>query len=169
MFAPGNGMPTSQFDEIDALTWAVGGVNEAVQAGQLSTRAFDPHFRETWTESQMAGLLATPGAWLEMGSVHGGPIAFALCRQIQDEVELLLCAISPDLRRRGLGRQLVAQVAARARERGASRVFLEVRSSNEPAINLYIASGFTRIGTRPDYYRTMAGERIDAITLALLL
>ncbi len=162
-------MTTVKPAERETLTWVVGGICEALQASRLATRAFDPHFREAWTESQMVGLLSTPDAWLELGMARDGPIAFALCRQVLEEVELLLCAISPDWRRQGLGRHLVGQVAARSRQRGATRLFLEVRSSNDAAIGLYRACGFARIGNRPDYYRTLAGDRIDAMTLALEL
>jgi len=162
-------MPAPDPAEVETLTWSVGDLQEAGRAGRLAISAFDPHFREAWTEGQITGLLATPSAWLEVGRVDKTMLAFALCRQVLDEVELLLCATSPGWRRRGLGRQLVCQVTHRARERGATRLFLEVRSSNEPAIALYTACGFAAIGRRPDYYRTMADERIDAITLSLKL
>lgn len=149
--------------------WAIGGVANAGAAAALAERAFDAHFREAWTEAQMAGLLAFPGAWLELGSHTDGLVAFALCRQILDEVELLLCAVSPVARRRGLGLQLVRQAMERARARQARRLFLEVRATNLPALGLYRGAGFLEAGRRSGYYRTVTGDSIDAITLSCSL
>lgn len=169
MSAPGKWMPAPAPAKLHALTWTIGGPGDAPLAGQLASVAFDPQFREAWTEDQIAGLLVTPSAWLELGRADAELVAFALCRQAHEDVELLLCATSPDWRRKGLGRQLVGHVSGTARARGASRLFLEVRSSNLPAMELYLACGFAAVGRRPDYYRTLAGERIDAMTLALQL
>lgn len=42
---------------------------------------------------------------------------------------------------------------ARAHQKGAQRIFLEVRSRNDPAIGLYQKQGFRTIGTRKNYYQ----------------
>jgi ribosomal-protein-alanine N-acetyltransferase len=39
-----------------------------------------------------------------------------------------------------------------ARERGVETVYLEVRESNEPALELYRRFGFSQIGLRRGYY-----------------
>jgi ribosomal-protein-alanine N-acetyltransferase len=147
--------------------WRIGGLAEAREAATLAHDAFDPHFREAWTEAQMAGLLGTSTAWLNLCESPGGLLAFALCRQALDEVELLLCATHPDHRQQGLGRELVHEVIGSARARGARRLFLEVRRSNERALALYRATGFAESGRRPGYYRTITGDSIDAITLTM--
>lgn len=149
----------------EAGRWSIGGLAEAGDAAMLALQAFDPHFREAWTEAQMAGLLGTSTAWLNLCHDGSGLIAFALCRQALDEVELLLCATRPDRRRTGFGRELVAAVVGSSRARGARRLFLEVRSSNITALALYRETGFVETGRRPGYYRTVTGDSIDAITL----
>ena len=100
---------------------------------------------------------------------QGRLVAFALCRQALDEVELLLCAVAPEARGRGFGRQMMQRVQESARARGARRLFLEVRSSNAAALALYGATGFAATGRRPGYYRTLSGNSIDALTLGLIL
>jgi ribosomal-protein-alanine N-acetyltransferase len=161
-----------------ALDWRIGGLADSASVAMLAERAFEPHFREAWTESQIAALLVTSGAWLDLGherlgahESHGGPelAAFAMSRQTFDDVELLLCAVAPERRGAGDGRLLILQVAGSARARGARRLFLEVRSSNLPALSLYRSTGFKVEGRRPGYYRTLGGESIDAITLSLTL
>ena len=135
----------------------------------LAEAAFEPHYREAWTEAQISALLATAGAWLDLGHSGSRLVAFAMSRQTFEEAELLLCAVAPDGRGRGEGRRMIAAVAASARARGARRLFLEVRASNAAALSLYRSAGFTPEGRRPGYYRTLAGESIDAITLSLSL
>lgn len=153
----------------DGLRWSRGSGADAGVASLLASRAFDPHFRESWTEGQIEGLLRTASGWLELGQAPGALVAFALCRRTLDEVELLLCAVDPDWRGQGIGRQLMHRVAEGARTQGATRLFLEVRSSNTAALALYRSFGFETAGRRPAYYRTVSGESIDALTLSLHL
>jgi ribosomal-protein-alanine N-acetyltransferase len=49
---------------------------------------------------------------------------------------------------------------------GASRMYLEVRPSNAPALRLYHRTGYVQIGRRRDYYPDVDG-REDALVLAL--
>ncbi len=154
------------------LVWRQGLVADVPPVARFAASAFDPAFREAWSEGQIAGMLADKNAWLDIaeGAQTGNAVAaFALSRLILDEVELLLCATSPVMRRQGLGRRLVRQVCDSARARGASRVFLEVRASNVPARALYDRTGFVSAGRRSGYYRSVSGESVDAITLAFSL
>jgi [ribosomal protein S18]-alanine N-acetyltransferase len=151
------------------LLWSLGGHADSGAAALLADRAFDPHYREAWSETQIGGLLASPGSWLDLGRESDVLVAFALSRHVFDEVELLLCAVDPAWRSRGVGQRLMDRAVDGARGRGARRMFLEVRASNEAALSLYRSFGFRPDGRRPGYYRTSAGESIDAITLSLSL
>jgi ribosomal-protein-alanine N-acetyltransferase len=53
---------------------------------------------------------------------------------------------------------------ARGRERKCTLATLEVRRSNEAALNLYKGFGFRAVGIRPNYY---ADEGEDAIVMVL--
>lgn len=145
------------------------GLSAVPAVARLARLSFDPHFREAWNEAQIAAVLASAGGFLLMLGEDGLPLAFALCRQVLDEVELLLCATHPDLRRRGIGRQTMAAVIQESRRRGAVRLFLEVRTSNATAKAMYAACGLQAQGVRKAYYRTVTGEPVDAITLSLCL
>lgn len=151
---------------IAGLHWRVAGVSGSASAAALAAAAFDPVYREAWSELQIANLLHAGNAWLDTGHAGGDLCAFALNRQVLDEVELLLCAVAPEWRNRGLGRLMIDQVVESCRRRGAKRLFLEVRDGNEAALALYRATGFRQEGKRPGYYRTVLGTSIDAITLA---
>lgn len=71
---------------------------------------------------------------------------------VDGDVQVLKVGVDPAFRRRGLGRALVARVAADARSLGARTASLEVRASNDGARALYGALGFKALGTRPRYY-----------------
>jgi [ribosomal protein S18]-alanine N-acetyltransferase len=96
------------------------------------------------------------------------PIGFALCRAILDEAELLLIAVKPQTSRHGVGSRLLRAVIDSARVRGIAKLFLEVRANN-PAIALYAAHGFTKVGQRRDYYRGSDGNVFDAYSYSLAL
>jgi len=62
-------------------------------------------------------------------------------------------AVLPRYRRRGIGSALLREALARLRDRyGCSEAYLEVRVSNEPAINLYKKHGFQVIRVLHMYY-----------------
>ncbi|MFB3893200.1 MAG: N-acetyltransferase family protein [Phycisphaerae bacterium] len=60
--------------------------------------------------------------------------------------------VLPASQGRGVGRLLMERIIAELRNRGAGRIFLEVRADNAPAIALYRKLGFTELGTVKDYY-----------------
>ena len=134
--------------------------------------AFDPHWGEAWTRSQVANSLAMPHTYALIVDSEGQinrpdearePAGFALIRSAPGEEELLLIGVRPRFRKRGLGRILLEAFFAQARKKNADRVFLEMRANN-PARSLYTSLGFEQIGQRRDYYRLSDGSRIDAIT-----
>lgn len=69
-------------------------------------------------------------------------------------------------RRRGLGRALLDQAVAWAREHEVEKLELHVFPHNEAAIALYEAFGFEREGYRRRHYRRSDGSFTDAILMA---
>ena len=131
----------------------------------IMSEAFDPRYGEAWTPSQCMGMLALPGVWFTLACIDGRPVGFALARTVLDEGELLLLAILPAMRRRGIGAALLRTVMADARDRGAAFLHLEVRANND-AVHLYRGQGFEKIGERRDYYRGNDGKLFDAHTFS---
>jgi putative acetyltransferase len=68
-------------------------------------------------------------------------------------------------RRKGIGRALLDQAVAWARDAGVRKLELHVFPWNEPAIRLYEQYGFTREGLRRAHYHR-AGEYVDAVLMA---
>jgi len=141
-----------------------GGVDTLPQVMVTMDEAFDPLFGEAWTQSQCLGILSLPGVWMTSATRDAEPVGFALSRIVADEAELLLLAVRPAFRRTGVGSILLTATATAARNRGARKLFLEVRDGN-PARVLYDAAGFRAVGCRRDYYRGRDGSVHDAHTL----
>jgi ribosomal-protein-alanine N-acetyltransferase len=96
------------------------------------------------------------------------PAGYGMMSIAADEAHLLNLCTTPEKQSRGLGRHLLRALLRMARDRGAHRIFLEVRPSNPAAIALYHSEGFNEIGRRPRYYPTTQG-REDALVMALEL
>lgn len=69
-----------------------------------------------------------------------------------DEGEITNVAVAAQARRNGVGRALLRELIARLGKRGISRLVLEVRVSNLPAIRLYEQLGFSIQGVRKNFY-----------------
>mgnify|MGYP000038160745 FL=1 len=76
---------------------------------------------------------------------------------------IISIAVHPDYRRRGIGKALLTEAIRRLKEvYGVDEVYLEVRVSNEPAINLYKKLNFKIVKIIKYYY--LDGE--DAYLMA---
>lgn len=134
--------------------------------------AFDPAFGEAWNRRQVSDALVLPNTHYLLASADGGhpredqeAAGFLMSRGAADEEELLLIAVRPEHRGKGVGSALLQRFFAAAEARGASRLFLEMRDGN-PAESLYRRTGFEPVGRRRNYYRGAAGGPLDAITYA---
>lgn len=150
------------------LALRAGGSADLPLVSALMADAFDPKYGEAWTPGQCLGVMALPGVWLTLAERQDEPAGFALTRRVDDEAELLLLAVSPRHRRRGVGAALLRGVLAQAADVGVHLLHLEVRAGN-PAVHLYRGAGFTKVGDRRNYYRGNTGQAFDAQTYSLRL
>ena len=148
-------------------------INDLDRIMAVMEAAFDPAFGEAWTRRQVGDALVMPNTHYLLAGPGGEPLrvgdpvaGFALSRGAADEEELLLIAVRPDHRGRGIGSALMARFIEQARGRGAERLFLEMREGN-PAESLYRRHGFATVGRRRHYYRRGSARPLDAITFAL--
>ncbi len=119
----------------------------------------------------LAGAVEHPGGAEHAGGA-GSPggaaevLGYAVLWCVLDQGELANIAVRPELRGRGLGARLLDEVLAAARRRGVTKLYLEVRDSNETALRLYERFGFREVGRRRSYYQE---PREDARVMALEL
>jgi ribosomal-protein-alanine N-acetyltransferase len=81
-----------------------------------------------------------------------------------DELHVATIATHPEFRRQGIGKTLLTHALKSAREEGVVRSFLEVRASNQAAIEMYKSFGFIEDGRRKEYYKD---NHEDAILMTL--
>jgi ribosomal-protein-alanine acetyltransferase len=79
-------------------------------------------------------------------------VGFFLARSIYDNLEILKLGVFPKCQRQGIGTQLMETAYAEGIRRGCNRCFLEVRKSNQTAIQFYYRHNFRIAGTRLNYY-----------------
>lgn len=99
-----------------------------------------------------------------VAEVDGCIAAMLVLWFVIDEAHIATIATHPDFRRQGIGEKLMIAALLAAREEGAYRAFLEVRSSNVAAQTLYEKFGFIVDGRRPRYYKD---NFEDAILMSL--
>lgn len=133
----------------------------------LMNRSFDPAFGEAWPQADLESAMGWPAVQLLCAIDRADPsmpLGFILSRTILDETEILLIAVAPEARRRGIGRRLLDAVIAGAKPAGVS-VFLEVRADNSAALEMYRALNFKPVGVRRGYYNGADGIQRDSYTL----
>ena len=81
---------------------------------------------------------------------------------VADEVHLHNLAVRNEFRRQGLASNLMRLMKDITAQVGDMRHTLEVRASNDPAINLYRKCGYVVKGRRPQYY---TDTREDALVM----
>lgn len=76
-------------------------------------------------------------------------VGFSVTQILLDELNLLNIAVHPAYQGQGIGNALLKALCLAA---GKHPIFLEVRTSNKNAIQLYQKYGFKEVGLRKNYY-----------------
>lgn len=92
-------------------------------------------------------------------------IGFIIFKPVLDETTLLNIAVHPNHQKKGYGQHLLELGLKKQADKGVKTCFLDVRVTNETALQLYRSFGFSSVGTRKEYY---PGEtkREDAIVMS---
>ena len=110
-------------------------------------------FSDPWSENSVASELKNPlSLWL-IAEEDGVVCGYVGSQTVLGETDMMNIAVRPDCRRKGVASALITELICRLKGQGSHILRLEVRESNLPAIALYEALGFTRLGLRRNYYR----------------
>jgi ribosomal-protein-alanine N-acetyltransferase len=84
---------------------------------------------------------------------HGETVAgFGIMKYGDERAHLVLLAVRPDVRRRGIARRLVEWLVASAATAGVATIHVELRAGNAGAYALYRSLGFEETLRVPGYY-----------------
>jgi ribosomal-protein-alanine N-acetyltransferase len=149
----------------DLMAYAPMGVADIDDVFALEQAVY-PH---PWTRGNFADSLdAGYHGWVlrdDAGTLAG----YFLLMAVVDEAHLLNVAVASARQHAGLGRYLLDKVAACARGLSMESILLEVRPTNQRALQVYRAYGYVEIGRRKAYYPAHNGQREDAIVMRFTL
>lgn len=119
-----------------------------------------------WSEGALLNELGRADGLAAVAVDSGTVAGFVLLRRAADEAELYQIAVAEPYRRRGIGDALIKEAVSYCRQNDVLSIYLEVRKSNRPAIELYKKHGFKSEGRRKNYYSSPVE---DAVVMALEL
>ena len=111
-------------------------------------------FSDPWPASAFAELLSAAHARVTVAvDARDEPIGYCVLLSAADEGEIANLAVVAPRRGQRVGAQLLDHALQFARHAGVRSVYLEVRTSNHPARDLYSSRDFVAVGRRRAYYR----------------
>jgi len=99
-------------------------------------------------------------------SVIDSPVGFLVAGLVAPEGELETIAVAQEGQRRGVGTRLLQALTEKLRTERVTDLMLEVRASNQVALDFYRALGFRETGRRVRYY---ADPEEDAVLMGIRL
>jgi len=120
-----------------------------------------------WTRGNFIDSLAA-GYWARtLTTMDGVLLGYMVAMPGVEEMHLLNITVAREHQGCGHARTMHAALMAEARLRGARRVWLEVRESNQRARALYLRLGYREIAQREGYYPAPQGRRENAVVMGL--
>lgn len=109
-------------------------------------------FSLPWSRQSYENELSNQYATYMVADCEGDVAAYGGIWVVADEAHITNVAVASQHRRQGMGTRVLQALVNAARQKRASRIFLEVRISNDAARALYSGQGFKSTGMRPKYY-----------------
>ena len=107
---------------------------------------------EAWSYKTLATVFEMSN-FLHVLCEDGGEIAgYGGVTVAADSADIGNIAVAENYRGSGIGTALLQKLCEKAKEKGAEKVFLEVRVSNSAAMKLYLRCGFAGAYARTRYY-----------------
>ena len=126
-------------------------------------------YKFPWSRAIIAGCTKVPyRIWIGEIGADKAHVCQAFSSIVAGEAHILNLSVDPAYQGQGVGSLLLRHLIADAGLQEAAQIFLEVRESNQAAIQMYLNHDFNEIGRRHNYYPTSSG-REDALILALQL
>ena len=119
-------------------------------------------FSDPWSVKSIAYELTNPLSSWFVAEEEGRVIGYIGSQAVMDEADIMNVAVDPAYRRMGVAQGLIDTLIEELKRKDVVCLFLEVRASNESAINLYDKNGFLQVGRRKNYYHN---PKEDALIL----
>jgi ribosomal-protein-alanine N-acetyltransferase len=117
------------------------------------------HFRDS-----LNPLFEAQCLWLD-----GELLGYFLAMHGVDEMHLLNITVAPARQGQGWGHMMLDALSLMSRHAGSQWLWLEVRQSNQRALQVYARYGFKQVSIRKDYYPAGRQQREHAVVMSLKL
>lgn len=107
----------------------------------------------SWTEKRVLASLRDRATNVAVAHDGGWLLGFCIAKFREEEAHILLLAVDPAQRRRGLGTALVQWMEKTALVAGIGMIYLEARLTNAGARKFYEALGYREFKLEPGRYR----------------
>ena len=115
---------------------------QATYPGIITQEQIDFMLEQRYGHERLYDDLEDLHKWLDQAFHDGRRVGFAFSEIYKGEFKLDKLYIHPDVQRKGVGGELIAHVAARAKKLGYPCVILAVNKRHEKAIGAYKKYGF---------------------------
>jgi [ribosomal protein S18]-alanine N-acetyltransferase len=124
-----------------------------------------------WSRANFEDSIKTGYQMQVLTSTDSEILGYFIAMKGFEEVHLLNITVAESFQRQGWAKLMLDALAVWSRGQGAAWLWLEVRGSNERALQVYKAQGFKLVSVRQDYYPKgpKANGREDAIVMSLKL
>lgn len=107
---------------------------------------------DSWAESQYGDCIKNQEYINYVLYLDGKVVAFLIAQNLIDSINLLLIATKQEYKQMGLATILINRLIEEAKQQNL-KLWLEVKKTNIPAINLYKKLGFVILYERTKYYK----------------
>ena len=107
---------------------------------------------ESWSFGTIASAFENPSYEMLVAEDGGEIVGYGCTCTTLENCDLENVLVAEEYRRSGIGKAILNALLENAKERGAEKVFLEVRVSNSAAMLLYLSCGFKGVHARTRYY-----------------
>jgi len=128
--------------DVPAISALAREIWQATYPGIITQEQIDFMLEQRYGHERLYDDLEDADKWLDQAFQDERRVGFAFSEIRRGEFRLDKLYIHPDVQRQGVGGQLIAHVAERAKKMGYPCVILQVNKRNEKAINSYKKYGF---------------------------
>lgn len=132
---------------------------------QLEKECFEEDF---WSIDDIKSTYNVGNCVIYVAKLGKTVVGYAIITYVCDEVEILRIASVERYRQRGIALKIFDKILDYCKEHFIFYINLDVRVSNEPAVNLYKKLGFEIVGERKGYYTRYNNENAYLMTKKLL-
>ncbi len=136
-------------------------IADARAIAEMSRDTIEQGLPWTWRPGRVMHAIRDPRTNVVVVGEHGAVEAFGIMSYLEDDAHLLLLAVAPARRRRGIASAMLAWLERVARAAGAQRIRVEARHENLAARNLYAEHGYHEHA----FTRGMYSGRADGVFL----